>query len=309
MNQSSLHKLIPLFLDKIWGGSCFSTWYALPSSRSIGEVWCASTLPDHTSLLSGTDLNLRELLRANPTRFPLPDGELPFRITLIDAAQPLSVQIHPDQAYAHRMGLESGLSEAWVILKSTDHAELVLGHNARSQSELLHWVDHHAWDRLLNRVPSVEGQFVYIPGATLHALGAGNLIYEISERPDITYRLYDYDRVDANTGLPRELHRQEAMALIVAPESYRPSLTPIPDTSRNPTVVLERPEKFGLALVRSAAHVSLPTWGFLTIVEGEGTLSSMPVTQGDTILVDQQSLQCTCSGKWQGLFAYLPEGK
>ena len=121
--------------------------------------------------------------------------------------------------------------------------------------------------------------------------------------------LFRSDRVDANTGLPRELHRQEAMALIVAPESYRPSLTPIPDTSRNPTVVLERPEKFGLALVRSAAHVSLPTWGFLTIVEGEGTLSSMPVTQGDTILVDQQSLQCTCSGKWQGLFAYLPEGK
>ena len=307
MTNAPLIKLIPQHLEKIWAGSRLSAWYHHTSTLPIGEVWCVSTLDAHPSLLSGTDLILRDVLKANPDRFPLPNGELPYRITLIDAAQPLSVQIHPDQAYADRMGLESGLSEAWVVLKTTGPAELVLGHHAASSDDLHQEINDGHWDRLLHRVKSMPLHWVFIPGAMLHAIGAGNLIYEISERPDVTYRLYDYDRLDVSTGKPRPLHRKEALSLIQVPQINPPQLHPFPETSDNPQVLLERPGKFGIKKVDSAPTLNLETWGFLTVLGGKGTLSGTPIALGDTVLVGRDQVQCSCSGSWWGLYAYLPE--
>lgn len=138
---------------------------------------------------------------------------------MLDAAQDLSVQVHPNDEYAnaHENG-ELGKTECWYIIDCQKDAEIIYGHHAKSKEELKAMIQLEKWDRLLRRVKVKPGDFFYVPSGTVHAIGKGILILETQQNSDTTYRLYDYDRKDAEGNL-RELHLEKSIEVIDVPSA------------------------------------------------------------------------------------------
>ena len=136
----------------------------------------------------------------------------PLLLKLLDARETLSVQVHPDDAYAARVEHKLGKTEAWHILSAAPGAELVYGVQPGTSKEALLAASQAgaAVEKLLRRVPVRVGETYYIPAGMVHAIGAGIVLYEIQQSSDVTYRFYDWNRTDKN-GKKRELHLQKAV--------------------------------------------------------------------------------------------------
>ncbi|GAB6931968.1 type I phosphomannose isomerase catalytic subunit [Calditerricola satsumensis] len=214
--------LEPTFHERIWGGTALADLfgYALPSPL-IGECWAVSAHPNGPSVVKNGPLAGKTLLdvwAAYRSWFgPLAADRFPLLVKLIDANDDLSVQVHPDDAYARaHEGGEPGKSECWLILKAAPGASLVYGHTATTREELAAHIQRGEWDRLLTRVPVKPGDFLYVPSGTVHAIGKGIVLLEVQQNSDVTYRLYDYDRRDAS-GRPRPLHVDKALDVVTVP--------------------------------------------------------------------------------------------
>ncbi len=215
----------------------------------------------------------------------------PLLLKLIDAREPLSVQVHPDDAYAHEHeGGKLGKTEAWLILDCPEDAELVYGITEGTDLETLREACHNgsAVNPLLRRVRVRSGDVCNIPAGTVHAIGAGILLYEIQQSSDITYRFYDWDRKDAQ-GRGRPLHLEQALAVT------RLSFAPVPrhwDGRPGVTRMLEEPF-FSLDLIRTeGGAVSLPEvtdFGFLTGLSGSMKVcwkgGSLPMKAGESFFL------------------------
>ncbi len=302
-----VYQLEPLFLSKIWGGTQFQDWYSLPGEDlKIGEVWVASALPEGDCKVHGQGKPLSTFLKENKDLFPLKTERLPFHITLIDAKRDLSIQVHPDDQYAQEKGLPSSLSEAGVVLKAKNGSKIELGHKATSKTELESWVQSNQWDQILNYHEVKPKDLFFIPAGTIHAIGGGLLIYEISQSVDVTYRLYDYNRIDMKTGKLRELHVEDALNVICAPERYTYDELHFEPKAQTEEVQLlfEKKDLFRLAMIKSASSfIKLQSWGFLTVIEGEGTLDTVNIKCGDTVLIGKHSDKLSMSGTFTGIFA------
>lgn len=212
----------PVFQKRIWGGSKLHTFfgYDIPSDKT-GEDWAISAHPNGPSIIkNGTyaGQTLAEVWKAHPELFGNPTEQVfPLLTKILDANDDLSVQVHPDDAYAkeHEHG-ELGKTECWYVIDCDPGAELVYGHNASSKEEFAEWARTGKWDKLLRKVPIKPGEFYYVPSGTIHAIGPGTLILETQQSSDTTYRVYDYDRTDAD-GNKRELHLDKAIAVTNAP--------------------------------------------------------------------------------------------
>ncbi|WP_234028513.1 mannose-6-phosphate isomerase, class I [Lentibacillus sp. Marseille-P4043] len=138
-------------------------------------------------------------------------------VKILDANDELSVQVHPDDQFARKVEDEPyGKTECWYVLHAEPDAELVLGHHAKSQNGLERLMDNREWDTLLRRIKVKTGDFVYVPNGTIHAIGKGIVILETQQSSDITYRVYDYDRMDAASN-KRELHLEQAKQVTTIP--------------------------------------------------------------------------------------------
>ena len=138
-------------------------------------------------------------------------AEFPILVKLIDAAQALSVQVHPDDAYARVHERDHGKNELWIVLDSAPDAYLYVGFNRNvTKEEVRRRVEDGTIEAVLHKVLTHPGDMVYIPAGTVHAIGAGNLILEVQQSSNATYRLYDYQRRDAS-GTLRPLHLQKAL--------------------------------------------------------------------------------------------------
>ncbi|WP_164667851.1 mannose-6-phosphate isomerase, class I [Virgibacillus doumboii] len=216
--------LQPVFQERIWGGQKLKTEYNydIPSNQT-GEAWVISAHPNGPSVIQNGPLNgrtLEEAWREHGELFNKTsdnDEAYPLLVKVLDANADLSVQVHPNDVYAqHEEGQPYGKTECWYVLDAEPDAELVLGHHAVSRKELEHMIDKAEWDRLLRRVKVKPGDFVYVPSGTIHAIGKGIVILETQQSSDITYRVYDYDRMDA-AGEKRELHLKKAKQVTSVP--------------------------------------------------------------------------------------------
>ncbi|MCX7784428.1 MAG: class I mannose-6-phosphate isomerase [Meiothermus sp.] len=219
-------------MHRVWGGTRLAERLGSHSKEPIGELWLAY---DQNRIRSGllAGRTLAEVLpelgadfigKAACSKYGL---ELPLLIKFLDTAEWLSVQVHPDDAYAHTVEAASGFhgkTEAWYILEG--EGEIVYGLREPMERENLARVaqDGTLWDGL-QREWVVSEQVIPVPAGTIHALGPGLLLYEVQQRSDLTYRLYDYGR-------PRELHLEKG--LDVAKRTPTPSRTrfPCPHTTR-----------------------------------------------------------------------------
>ena len=211
--------LKPIGKSYLWGGNSLQNEFGKKLNIDpLAETWEFSTLSDNTNIIStGKHAGelLTEFLKEHPEylgRHASPDGTVPVLIKFIDAQQNLSVQVHPDDDYArlHENG-KSGKNEMWYVLDAEPDAYLVYGFNQHiSKAELKQHMEAGTIEPYLNKVPVKKGDVFFIEAGTVHAIGSGILIAEIQQSSDLTYRLYDYNRVGAD-GKKRELHIQKAL--------------------------------------------------------------------------------------------------
>jgi len=197
-----------------WGGEGLRVLFgkAIPDART-GESLEVSAIPG----LESRDEEghpLSELIDTYGERLTGPGFARPFPLLLklLDARDTLSVQVHPDDAYAARAEHKMGKTEAWHILSAAPGAELVYGiRSGVTRAQLLEASQRGAAvEGLLRRVKVKAGETYYIPAGTVHAIGGGIVLYEIQQSSDVTYRFYDWGRRDRD-GKPRELHLQKAL--------------------------------------------------------------------------------------------------
>lgn len=213
--------LEPAYKDYLWGGTRLKTEYGKETDLEIvAESWECSIHPDGPSRIASgpwKGRTLAEFLEACPEAMGTHGQKyktLPILVKLIDAKEDLSVQVHPDDVYALAHEGQLGKTELWYILKADPGATLIYGFAHDVTPELVRKavregtiLDH------LQRVPVHEGDVFLIEPGTVHAIGGGVLLAEIQENSNVTYRVYDYDRLGKD-GKPRELHLEKALEVM-----------------------------------------------------------------------------------------------
>ncbi|AYW47570.1 mannose-6-phosphate isomerase, class I [Tetragenococcus osmophilus] len=211
----------PVFQEKIWGGDSLQTEFGfeLPS-ENIGEDWAISAHPHGVSTIQNGPFKgqtLDQLWQEHQELFGNQHGDaFPLLVKILDAADDLSVQVHPDDAYALKHEGEFGKTECWYIIDAKPGAQIIYGHTARTREELAQMIREERWDDLFNKVTVKKGDFFYVPSGTIHAIGAGIMILETQQSSDTTYRVYDYDRKD-DQGNTRELHIEQSVDVTTVP--------------------------------------------------------------------------------------------
>ncbi|HWJ79514.1 MAG TPA: mannose-6-phosphate isomerase, class I [Niallia sp.] len=214
----------PIFKERIWGGNKLNINfnYNIPSEKT-GEAWVISAHPNGLSKVKNGILKgktLADLWEQHGELFNKPkdhDEEFPLLVKVLDANDDLSVQVHPDDSYArNKENQPFGKTECWYVLSAEDDAEIIYGHHAKTKDELKEKIANADWNTLLRSVKVKPGDFIYVPSGTIHAIGKGIVILEIQQSSDITYRVYDYNRLDTE-GNARELHLESAIEVINVP--------------------------------------------------------------------------------------------
>jgi len=285
-----------------WGGEKLRTVYGKPIAEvPTGESLEISCIPG----LESTDdagVKLPELIAQYGARFAgkYARETFPLLLKFIDAAESLSVQVHPDDTYAgaHENG-KLGKTEAWLILDAPAGSQLVYGiRGGTALAELRAACEAGAAvEPLLRKVDVKPGDVCFIPAGCVHAIGAGIMLYEIQQSSDVTYRFYDWDRVDKN-GNRRELHIDKA--LDVTDLDF--TLDPIPAPDAPVARVLDE-TYFTLDLLKVSGEQAVPAinhFGMLTVLEGEMTLcwqgGSRKLAKGESLYVPAAAPALTLTG-------------
>lgn len=209
--------LQPVFQERIWGGRALEAFnYDIPNDLT-GECWAISAHPNGPNIIENGKYQgetLEKVWEQDKALFGVENDEkFPLLTKILDANDKLSVQVHPNDAYAQQHEGEYGKTECWYILDAKENAEIIYGVNAQNQDELNQMIDNQQFETLFNKVKVKAGDFFYVPAGTVHAIGEGILILETQQSSDTTYRIYDYERKDKK-GNQRELHLEQSKAVI-----------------------------------------------------------------------------------------------
>lgn len=290
-----MHEVIflePVFKEMIWGGNRLSKdfGYSIPSDKT-GECWAVSAHKNGDCRIRGGRFDgrhLSELFAGERELFGGIEGDVfPLLIKIIDAKEDLSIQVHPDDAYAkeHENG-SLGKTECWYILDCDRDAKIVIGHHAKSKEELRQMIEQKRWDELIRVIPIRKGDFFQIVPGTVHAIKGGTLILETQQNSDITYRLYDYDRLQ--NGKPRELHIEKSIDVIGCPHrdvGVERAKEQIGGVLREHLISCDYYSVDRLE-VRGEAEFSLTEpFRIFSVVEGGGTLDGVNLKKGDHFLL------------------------
>jgi mannose-6-phosphate isomerase len=202
-----IYYLTPSAHRTIWGGKKLGPLKNLPQvpgADPYGETWEISTLPNGPSLCEGKPLVIDSNVE-----------ELPYMVKLIDTGAALSIQVHPDDEYARLHENSSGKAECYIILAAEENAILYLGMKPGVTKEIFSEgiSSKKNMSEFLNAFIVKPGDFFFTPPGTIHAIGAGITMAEVQQSSGITYRVWDWDRVDSN-GNPRQLHIQKSLDVI-----------------------------------------------------------------------------------------------
>ncbi|WP_395046595.1 type I phosphomannose isomerase catalytic subunit [Flavobacterium sp.] len=214
----------PILKERIWGGTKLQSMLGKRiSSETTGESWEISTVSGDVSvvingLLQGKTLN--ELLEKYPEEilgkknYKQFGKQFPLLFKFLDACEDLSIQLHPNDELAKKRHNSFGKTEMWYVMQADEGARIIVGFKEKSSpAEYLQYLENKTLTTILEEIPVKKGDVFLLETGTIHAIGAGIVIAEIQQTSDITYRVYDWDRLDAN-GNSRELHINMALEAI-----------------------------------------------------------------------------------------------
>jgi mannose-6-phosphate isomerase len=298
-----MQALPPLRLERrldsrIWGGSTLGPWLGLADAPpNLAESW---QVYEQNRIVDGpfagrslADLVLEHGADLVGTRsFARYGADFPLLAKFIDAADNLSVQVHPDDAYAHTVEAATGFhgkTEAWYILHAAPGADLIHGlAQVASRDQMASGLADGSLLSLLRRVPARAGDTIFVPAGTIHAINAGIMLFEIQQKSDLTYRVYDYDRRDAQ-GRPRELHVERALDVT----SYKAAPPAVVEPTRlddTRTLLVSCPyfamERLDLA-APLASSTDPASFEILTVIDG---LASLACAEGEQRLARGESI-------------------
>ena len=213
-------KFEPYLKSVLWGGEKIAKYKGIVTDQhNIGESWEISGVDGHESVVAEGDdkgLNLRQIIEkykgdlVGNAVYAKYGDTFPLLVKIIDAKGDLSVQVHPDDTLAKARHNSYGKTEMWYIIDAEEGAPIYAGLSKQiTPEEYEKLVAENAIMDVIARHDSHAGDLFFLPAGRIHAIGAGNLLAEIQQTSDITYRVYDFDRRDAN-GNPRELHTEQA---------------------------------------------------------------------------------------------------
>jgi len=235
--------------------------------------------------------------------------EFPLLIKFIDAKENLSIQVHPDDEYAKKIGFESGKNEMWYIMECKDNGKIIGGLNAKlTKSELKCAIENDNIKDYLNYIDIKQGDSIYIPAGTVHAILKNTLICEIQQNSDITYRVYDWDRKDKD-GKGRQLHKKEAIETINT--KNEPSI--IHSTENLEIQKIVKSEFFEVEKINckdTFEEISdLDTFFVLNVVEGDGiietTTEKYKIKKGNSFLIPATMGKYKIIGRIELLKSYI----
>lgn len=313
-------KLQPAYKDYLWGGTKLKTLFQKPAPLDIvAESWELSAHPDGDGVIAQGPcggMRFSEFVRRYPralgTKYQ--NGEFPILIKLIDAAQSLSIQVHPNEAYARRVENESGKTEMWYILDCEPGAFLYFGFDHPiSPEEMRRRIADNTITEVLYPAPVHKGDVFFISAGTIHAIGAGILLAEIQENSNITYRVYDFGRVGAD-GNPRQLHVDKALevAALKPAEKNAPGAAVLETTEAYSLRRLALCEYFNVERLALTGTYSRELDGasFLSLLctQGEGELAcggALKVKKGDSVFIPAENPRFTLTGSGEYLLTTL----
>ena len=283
--------LIPHFTHNIWGGTKLRDVFGYSvQGDDIGECWGISAHPNGRSVVKSgpyAGMGLDELYDKHRELFGTDHDKFPLLIKIIDAKSDLSIQVHPDDDYANKNENGSyGKTECWYVLDCDDDASLVVGHNAKTRQEMCDMMDEGRWNDLIREVKISKNDFIQIDPGTVHAIKGGVTVLETQQNSDITYRLYDYDRIW--NGQKRELHVDKCKDVITVPAREVSS-----------AIVHDADEGQGIRLLTSCKYYSVyrvsvdssleveaaDRYRLFSVIEGEGSLDGEPLKKGDHFIL------------------------
>ncbi len=302
----------PILKDRIWGGTKLKTYLNKPIvSETTGESWEISTVPGDISVVAFgvfEGKNINEIIDLHPTeilgksviaRF---GKQFPLLFKFIDAKEDLSIQLHPNDELAKQRHNSFGKTEMWYVMQADEAARLVVGFKKDSNPhEYLEKLENKNLISLLEEYPVKKGDVFFLETGTIHAIGAGVVVAEIQQTSDITYRIYDWDRVDAS-GNSRELHTEFALEAInynttqskIEYTEEPNHASPIVDCPYFTTNIIALQDRFIWKKSKDAFTVLMCTNGqFELVLNGE----IMRYQMGDTILIPAIIEHLTLKGK------------
>ncbi|SMP63417.1 mannose-6-phosphate isomerase, type 1 [Anoxynatronum buryatiense] len=301
-----------LFYEKLWGGNRLAKYFdtALAGDK-IGECWTVSGHPNGDStVINGRykGRTLSWLWQHEKSIFGnLKGATFPLLIKIIDAKEDLSVQVHPNDHYAHRHeNGERGKTECWYILECEEGAELILGHHASHIDEMEAMIREERWGELLKKKKIRPGDFLYIPAGTIHSIGKGTLLLEIQQSSDVTYRVFDFNRLEG--GRPRKLDISKSLDVITIPHqdyASTPQISHMAGGSQTCLVAKEHFTVWKLTVSENLIFEHDETFKLASVIKGSGRVAGIEVKKGDHFMVPHQFGSMKIAGEMEIILAHL----
>lgn len=308
--------MLPSGKNYFWGGTRLRDEYGKTMDMTpLAETWECSIHPDGPSFVENgkfKGMSLAEVLEQHLEYLgtKTKNGKLPILVKLIDARKDLSVQVHPDDEYAQKYEGQNGKTEMWYVIDAEEGASLVYGFKHEMTPDILREaLEKGRLDKHLQKVEVCKGDTYFVPAGTVHGIGKGILVAEIQENSNITYRIYDYNRIDQN-GKERELHIDRAIQVM--------NMRITPDIGRQPRMVkyypgcsremLCRCKYFEIEHIQVTKEMSFSvmddSFQVLVCLSGDGKIQKkienqkpVPFKKGDTLFLPAGLGRCLVAGK------------
>jgi mannose-6-phosphate isomerase class I len=310
--EKKLYRIQPVFNYRVWGGNRLKEKYGYVSDLpNIGECYNVIAMKDHLDCtVIETNEKLSEFYQSHTSLFQSHTEFMPVRTAMANPIVPMSIQLHPNDEYAMKHEGRKGKPDGVYFIEGK--GTMVLGHYATSLEEFKAKVLANDYEHLVKTIKVKAGEFVDVPFGTLHAFGGGLTLIEFTQNADLTYRLYDYDRIDPILGTKRQLHIQEVFDNIRIPNSDTKTadLKPIDENGLIRTMLHDEPGVYTAEKleVQTKAGFRLDEFYFLTILEGQGQINALPVKAGETVFVPCAFGKVTFEGTMQMAYVTYKEG-
>jgi len=286
----------PIARPAIWGHSLVKDYFGYDDfPLGIGQSWSFSAQEGASTICLSEPYKgqtLLDLWKNHQELFGHPGEIFPVIISLVGPEDDLSIQVHPDDQHAQKVGYPCGKNEAWYFIEAQEGANIVYGHHAKDEADLRRYIKEDKWDDLIRHLDVHSGDFVYLPAGLLHALRKGSIVYEIQQSTDITYRFYDYHRKDEQ-GHERELHLEQAIdCLSYNPQDMKNDIHPIVTDLNNcqQTVYISN-DSFTVTKLKITGKFDYEceNYQLATLVKGAGKVDNNDIKVGDNFLIPMKT--------------------